>query len=263
MDKKYKISKKLKDAWKDKNSGFHSVTRKEKLHNATKNNMRIGSDLRNRQIESVKQKWKDPNSKYNSIDYKNKMSECSKIKHIKEIDTDNLCNYGCGNKAKYIFGNGRYCCEKNWQSCPSKKSESRELILKELKKPNSWFKSKECSDSRRKRMLDGGAIIIRESQNIISKPQKKLFELVCKICPYVILEYPCLNYSIDIAIPCLNLAIEYDGSFYHNNNNISYDLNRQKRLEKEGWNFIRYIDHIPDFSDLYKKIMESINNGPN
>ena len=34
-----------------------------------------------------------------------------------------LCDYGCGQEAKYQFKNGKWCCSKNHKSCPSLKSK--------------------------------------------------------------------------------------------------------------------------------------------
>jgi very-short-patch-repair endonuclease len=84
-----------------------------------------------------------------------------------------------------------------------------------------------------------------------SKPQKKLYEMVLFLCPYAVLNYPCLNYSIDIAIPFLNLAIEYDEPYWHQNKKA--DKKRQKDLEQEGWKFIRF-DKLPDINLLKEKM---------
>jgi len=29
-----------------------------------------------------------------------------------------LCEYGCNQEAKYMFKNGKWCCEDNWNRCP-------------------------------------------------------------------------------------------------------------------------------------------------
>lgn len=255
MNKSQKISFRLKESWKDPSSGFNSEARRIKLSESTKNNMKHGSALRENQIKKVKDKWRDPNSKYNSKEYLDKMKKFGALKHIQAIKNETiLCDYGCGNIAKYKYIKlNKYCCSENWQSCPSKRKESKKLIEQELAKPNSWFHSKECSDYRRKRLLDGAALVMLKSNKIVSKPQLQLFKIVCDICPYVMLEYPCLNYSIDIVIPKLNIAIEYDGSYYHKD--LEYDINRQKQLEDEGWKFIRYRDYIPTKNILFNDIM--------
>lgn len=39
----------------------------------------------------------------------------------KEVDTNTICNYGCGKLAKYIFRCGKYCCSKHYNSCLNKR----------------------------------------------------------------------------------------------------------------------------------------------
>ena len=58
-----------------------------------------------------------------------------------------MCDYGCGKEAKHPLKNGKWCCEKDWRSCP----ESREKNSKRMKeiqnrsevKANKSKKSKE------------------------------------------------------------------------------------------------------------------------
>lgn len=82
-----------------------------------------------------------------------------------------------------------------------------------------------------------------------SKPQIELYNMVLKLCPYAILNYPCGSYSIDIAIPFLNIAIEYDEPYWHQD--VERDKKRQMILEEDGWNFKRF-ETIP----LQKEIEE-------
>ena len=103
-------------------------------------------------------------------------------------------------------------------------------------------------------MVNGGAAYCNKFIKNPSKLQVKLFNICQIILPYPILNYPCLNYSIDIAVPKLNIAIEYDGSYWHPDK--QYDLNRQKELEEEGWKFLRYVDYIPSETELLKNITE-------
>lgn len=39
----------------------------------------------------------------------------------KKIETDDICEYGCGNVANYIFLKGKRCCSKHYNSCPGKR----------------------------------------------------------------------------------------------------------------------------------------------
>lgn len=109
-----------------------------------------------------------------------------------------------------------------------------------------------CPECFRQWMLNGGAAYCNSFIKNPSKPQIKLFNLCQEILPYPILNYPCLNYSIDIAIPKLSIAIEYDGSHWHQNK--QYDLKRQKELEKEGWKFLRYRDYVPSKKEILEDL---------
>ena len=101
-------------------------------------------------------------------------------------------------------------------------------------------------------MKNGGAAHALSFSKNPSKPQVELFKLVQGLCPYPVMNYPCSNFSIDIAIPQLGIAIEYDGSYWHQNKN--YDRMRQTLLEKQGWTFIRYVDYLPTKHELRKDI---------
>ena len=77
----------------------------------------------------------------------------------------------------------------------------------------------------------------------ISKPQLKLFEIVKKKYPNAVLEYPVLDYCLDIAVPDLKLCFEYDGSYWHD---PEKDKKRDDVLSTLGWRVIRFIDQIPN-----------------
>ena len=54
-----------------------------------------------------------------------------------------LCEYGCGQKATHQFKNGKWCCSKNFVSCPEyKKNNSRKGI--KLKKERKKLKCEKC-----------------------------------------------------------------------------------------------------------------------
>ena len=101
-------------------------------------------------------------------------------------------------------------------------------------------------------MWDGGAAYVQSFVKNPSKPQVELFELIKSIYSTAILNYPSLNFSIDIAIPDLNVAIEYDGSYWHQDQEA--DDRRQKLLEDVGWRFLRYRDYVPSQKELLKDI---------
>ena len=53
-----------------------------------------------------------------------------------------LCDYGCGQEAKYYFPTvNKWCCSKTYQLCPVKRKESSIRTEKEWEDPNSMFNS--------------------------------------------------------------------------------------------------------------------------
>ncbi|MHA1701001.1 MAG: NUMOD3 domain-containing DNA-binding protein [Promethearchaeota archaeon] len=45
---------------------------------------------------------------------------------IDRIKMINICDYGCGQEAKYQFKNGKWCCSKNTASCPEIRRKNKE-----------------------------------------------------------------------------------------------------------------------------------------
>lgn len=72
-----------------------------------------------------------------------------------------LCDYGCGQEAKYQFNNGKYCCSKNTSQCNQMRKINREL--------NTGRKHSE--ESKRK---------ISESNKISQKGNKNALKYGCE-----------------------------------------------------------------------------------
>lgn len=115
-------------------------------------------------------------------------------------------------------------------------------------------------EEHRQKMLNGLASYIASFNKSPSKPQVKLFKLVQCIYPEAILNFSVkeVNRVIDIAIPNKMIAIEYDGSYWHQNE--EYDKERQKQLENLSWKFIRYRDYIPSKEKLLKDIKDLLHS---
>jgi len=130
------------------------------------------------------------------------------------------------------------------------KERNRKALLKRWKDPYDGLNinSKTNRERQSKFMKDGHAAHMNRFIKNPSKPQVKLYKMILEICPYAILNYPCLRYSIDIAIPFLNLAIEYDGWWWHQDKDG--DKKRQEKIESEGWYVIRFKDYIPTLIEL-------------
>tara|TARA_Y100000034_G_scaffold134744_1_gene204057 strand:+ start:1417 stop:2241 length:825 start_codon:yes stop_codon:yes gene_type:complete len=103
-----------------------------------------------------------------------------------------------------------------------------------------------------------------------SKRQKNLYEYLVKTIgkekikynDWVSLNY---KYEIDISIPSLKIAIEWDGYRWHyeNNQNEKRDLRKNKAILDKGWKFIRIIDDHLNKSELkktYNNVIHIIDN---
>lgn len=124
---------------------------------------------------------------------------------------------------------------------------------------SNYFQTKEFRQSVKERMLTGQASYMVSCNKNPSKPQVILFNLVKELYDNAILNYQVreANRNIDIVIPDLKVAIEYDGSYWHNCN-AEKDKHRQAQLENLGWKFLRYTDYIPDLEELKRDIIETI-----
>jgi very-short-patch-repair endonuclease len=101
--------------------------------------------------------------------------------------------------------------------------------------------SEEFKQKLRKKCLDGHAIIMIKSIKRISKQEEKLGQIIKFLYQDCVFQDKIFNYAIDITIPKYKIAIEYDG-WYHfdTEEHKEYHKYRQKRIESEGWKFLRY-----------------------
>jgi hypothetical protein len=149
------------------------------------------------------------------------------------------------------------------------RAKERIKKLKNLKKEkNPFYGKKHTQETRNKmkeswspqrrayysnRLKNGDAAYLLSFIKNPSKPQVQLYKMILELCPYAILNYPCLNFSIDITIPFLNLAFEFDGVYWHKDK--EYDRSRQILLENEGWLFYRF-EEIPSIKILKNILKE-------
>src|SRR4051812_14142441 len=71
------------------------------------------------------------------------------------------------------------------------------------------------------------------------------------------LQYPARGYFIDLAFPKIKLAIEADGAEWHSTaKQISRDVGREIRLEKDGWTIVRFTGS--EIHKNYKYIVSKI-----
>ena len=119
----------------------------------------------------------------------------------------------------------------------------------------------EVKTKKTERMLNGGAVYANQFVRKTSWPQIKTYRNTCLVAPYPILNYPVYIrkrrwLSIDIAIPQLAIAIEYDGSRWHQDK--ERDDKKTKDLQEEGWKVIRYRDHVPTKEQVLNDINKTL-----
>jgi len=132
---------------------------------------------------------------------------------------------------------------KGWNN-PNKGKTYKEIYGEE--------KAKELIENRRISGVKGMTMTPK-----ISAPQKELYEKVKKYYPNAKMEFPfAYIFCLDIAIEELKLCIEYDGSYWHDEEK---DAERDETLKKLGWDTIRFIDYVPNDNELIMKIDEILN----
>lgn len=118
---------------------------------------------------------------------------------MKEIQTEELCEYGCGHIAKYELANGKKCCSKSANSCKVNKAKNASSKIDdkvcpychvEFKQINSrvfanhvrWCKENpkhdECCGKKFKEKLSATC----KENSIVKHGQLKIFEVECNTC---------------------------------------------------------------------------------
>ena len=91
----------------------------------------------------------------------------------------------------------------------------------------------------------------------ISKPQIDLYKLIDTIWDTCMLDYPVLNYYLDISIGEIKLDFEYDATFFHEYNTES-DKIRAENIGKFEWKTVRFLDRLPSKEEIEKIIEDRI-----
>ena len=139
------------------------------------------------------------------------------------------------------------------------KEDKSKLMKYKISDPNSKYNTKDHREKCRQRMLKGDAIKMIKCIKKISNEEIKLREIVKEIYPNCEFQYGVFNYSLDVAIPEHKIAIEYDG-YYHFDKpeKIEYYDYRRKRIESQGWKFLRYtmFDKFPTLEEIKENILK-------
>jgi len=102
-----------------------------------------------------------------------------------------------------------------------------------------------------------GRAVMAGHEGYLSKGQRKLYALAQSLSYGVVeLEYPIKTeqglFFVDVALPSLQLGLEFDGSYWHQD--VEKDLRRDALLAQEGWKVIRYRDAVPSLSALREDV---------
>lgn len=205
------------------------------------------SDVR---IKCNKKVTETCNKKYGGVGFKSKK--------LKEKTVDSIeKKFGFKNVMK--VEKFKFTGDKN----PMKNEETAKKVSKTMTGKPSKLKGKKYREihgpEKAKKLIEdkriSGAIAYSKVTNP-SKPQVELFNLTKELYPQAIINFPIVGFCIDIAIIDKKIAIEYDGSYWHQD--IEKDLKRQKGLENLGWKFVRYMDYIPTKEELIQDINKII-----
>lgn len=179
-----------------------------------------------------------------------KISKSNKGKKISE-ESRMKQSLSISGKNNYLYGRHR-------------SEEVKKKISETLKiKCKGKTPTKKCIEAsreiNRQRLLNGGAVYMNKCIKNPSKPEVMLRNIIKELYPNCEFQYKVFNYSLDVAIPELMIAIEYDGWYHFDcQENIEYHKQRQHKIEELGWKFIRY-DIFNKFPEK-EKIIKDLNN---
>jgi len=263
---------------KDYYDKFLKKNGEEKCNNPNCNNNTSFLDIRRGYSEycSLKCVYLDPLTQFKikqTCLKKYNVDNPSKYEKVKEKKEDtSLKNYGvrCSFEAEEVKEKKIVSYLKNFGvDNPSKSEKIKEKKAKTcLKNYNvdSPFKSEQIREKSEKTMIEKyGVKYATQLVRRPSIPQIVIFRNVKELCLDTELEYPFLNYTLDIAILSLKIDIEYDGFRYHQGREL-HDKKRDEELKKRGWRIIRYKgiegkDIVPTKDQILKDIQNLIQGG--
>jgi len=219
--------------------------------------MSTNCEINSKRKKSMTKRWKDKDSLLHSTERKEKIIKSLTGKKFTEERK----------KKQSVSHIGQEAWNKDKPGCFSE--ESRKKMSDSQKRsrqdPDSFWNSEEYEkqkENTRQIMLSGRAIKMLKCQKNPSKPELMLSEIVKKSYQNSEIQYPVLNYIVDIAIPEYRIAIEYDGYFHFNTEeHKEYHKIRQERIESEGWLFYRVtmFDKFPTLDQIKENIEKLIN----
>lgn len=170
---------------------------------------------------------------------------CSRILPIVGVTDLQTCNPRLADEWYY---------EKNGQITPKKiLPGSEKKVWWKCKKGHEW---QATINSR----MSGRGCPICSSGLRTSFPEYALFYYLTKCGLDVVQSYTELGYELDIYIPSLKIAIEYDGYFWHKNK-IEQDLGKNQKCNRDGVKLYRIREGLPTLNDTSMDYVIEVRGG--
>ena len=200
------------------------------------------------------EKYKQERSRKYSDNWSNKSTDEIE-KTTKKREATSLEKYGYKyamqreDVKNMIKNNKDQILEKRRKTCLKKYGVEHTSILKEtqekVRKTNikkygvtSVFKTHKYRTDQSNRMKNGGAAYCNSFISNPSSIQVKVYNIIKEKYNTAIMNYPCLNYSIDVVIPEISIVVEYDGWYWHEDK-FEYDRKRiNEIITSSEWNKI-------------------------
>jgi len=186
------------------------------------------------QLKEIQDKTKETSqNKYGGIGFTASYSDKCRKTTKKRFGTSNVMQSEIG---KTFFRGDKNPLKK--EEARKKLSESKKGVPSPLKgKSYEEILGEERAETRKIEQKKNGQLGWLAAPRI-SKPQLELFAKIKDRYPTAVLEFPVLDYCIDIAVPNLKLAFEYDGAYWHQD--PEKDRQRDLVLEQLGWKVERF-----------------------
>lgn len=198
-----------------------------------------------RSLEAGKVAWTDERRK--------KISNCSRAQMLREYELGLRNKFDITKKANVVtrnmFKNGKHPFQNpdvhNKAVVNSHKSEHwRKGVVDYLKRDNPIYRPGVAAAIGKKLAImysknpETHPNFIMAKKGFVSSLENKMMDILDKMGVDFAYQYPIKGYWLDFAVPSLNIGIEVDGEYWHQDSEA--DCKRQSKIESEGWQIFRF-----------------------